>query len=130
MLFGSTPSGHVTEDDLRTKLRIPEWLCSKCGGVVSLLFSGAGALEEHHLCFTCNFWRDKLTHLIKPATVVAGGVLYSIRGEKASGPRGFGGRKFVIRFHDGREVTTTNLWSAGAVPTAWVSDFPDNAEFK
>lgn len=43
--------------------------------------------------------------------------------------RGYGGRKFHIKFFDGREVVTTNLWHNGEVPEEYYSRIPDNAIF-
>lgn len=43
--------------------------------------------------------------------------------------RGHGGRKFRIRFFDGRLVTTTNLWHQGPIPPVFRDRLPNNAEF-
>lgn len=63
--------------------------------------------------------------------VVIDGVHYRIRPDRPNpGPGcGYGGRKFTIRFHDGREVRTRNLWYQGPIPPAWRDRLPDNAEF-
>lgn len=45
------------------------------------------------------------------------------------GGGGFGGRRFEIRFHDGRTVVTNDLWYQGRIPPAWQEQLPDNAEF-
>lgn len=42
---------------------------------------------------------------------------------------GFGGRRHVIRFNDGREVVTTNLWTQGHIPAQFRNRFPENATF-
>jgi hypothetical protein len=42
---------------------------------------------------------------------------------------GFGGREFNIRFLDGREVRSSNLWCQGVIPKVWRERIPDNAEF-
>jgi hypothetical protein len=42
---------------------------------------------------------------------------------------GFAGRLFRIRFHDGREIETRNLWEGGTIPPAWRGRLPDNAIF-
>lgn len=46
-----------------------------------------------------------------------------------AGRLGFGGRKFVIEFFDGRRITTNDLWCAGTVPPKWRRRHPDNACF-
>jgi hypothetical protein len=43
--------------------------------------------------------------------------------------KGFGGRKFIILFEDGRKVITTNLWSQGEIPKSFREDLPNNAKF-
>ena len=42
---------------------------------------------------------------------------------------GCAGRRFWIRFKDGRVLTTNNLWCGGKVPDEFRKDFPDTAEF-
>lgn len=82
-------------------------------------------------CFNKNFWTD-LYEKGKATThkcVVVDGTHYIIGPEEDRGFRGFSGRKFVIRFFDGTEVTTTNLWHQGHVPERFKDMFPNNAEF-
>ncbi len=43
--------------------------------------------------------------------------------------RGFGGAKFHIKFNDGTEITTTNLWYQGVPSEHFKDKFPNNAEF-
>lgn len=43
--------------------------------------------------------------------------------------RGFGGREFKIRFNDGREITTHNLWHQGDIPETHKHLLPNNAVF-
>ena len=45
------------------------------------------------------------------------------------GFKGHGGRKFHIKFFDGREVITDNLWYQGVIPPKYRELLPDNAEF-
>jgi hypothetical protein len=59
---------------------------------------------------------------------------YVIGSENAPGSfRGFGGRKFVIKFIDGNHkdkiVTTTNLWCQGDIPEELRHILKDNAIF-
>jgi len=35
----------------------------------------------------------------------------------------------VIKFRDGRSVTSTNLWCQGTIPLQYRDELPDNAEF-
>ena len=91
------------------------------------------AMDEHQMCFSCNFWREKVGQdALQPPHKVAiiDGVHYYIDDENiVSKFRGFDGNKFVIHFNDGTKVTTTNLWCQGDIPSEWKQHFPDNAKF-
>lgn len=82
-------------------------------------------------CFTCQFWTEKMVPHFRdsPMTARIGGRHYRIGPERAGGFRGFGGARFIIQFHDGRKVVTTNLWSQGEIPEAYREQLPDNATF-
>lgn len=110
-----------------------KYLCRLCGkedDTESWLESTRMAVEK--LCFNCNFW-DKLV-VIKddPKTVRVKGTHYII-GPEPKNERalflGFGGRRFDIRFKDGREVSTRNLWCQGEIDHKFREQLPDNAEF-
>jgi hypothetical protein len=86
-------------------------------------------------CFTCAFWlaaarehdsgtvvtddRGRLERFqfdpLKPVRNVSKSLL------------GMSGAWFTIRFTDGREVETNDLWSSGAVPGRFAGLFPVNA---
>ena len=83
------------------------------------------------------FWQDRIAKDAEYPEEVAiiQGHHYVIGGEKeftgfGRGVRGFSGRKFQIKFFDGRVVTTTNLWTQGRIPPKFRHQLPDNAEFK
>jgi hypothetical protein len=60
--------------------------------------------------------------------VVCDGKCYSIGHEGGSRTwRGYGGARWLIRFADGRELCTSNLWHNGTVPTTHRRALPDNA---
>ena len=62
--------------------------------------------------------------------VVVDGQCYGIGDDKPGRPnhcKGFGGRKWLVTFHDGRTVRTDNLWHRGRVPDAFRALLPDNA---
>jgi hypothetical protein len=87
-------------------------------------------MKEHGECFECSLWRKRLSLVGDPNTAIIDGILYTIGDEDSKDLfRGFGGDKFVIKFKDGREVTTTNLWCGGHISDAWKSKFPNNADF-
>lgn len=86
-------------------------------------------------CFNWECWnqiaeRDRGVDAAR--AVVVNGTHYYLGDENERGPsrfRGFGGNRFVIRFLDGRTVTSTNLWHQGEVPQEFAEQLPDNAEF-
>jgi hypothetical protein len=81
-------------------------------------------------CFTCNFWEEKVQYVNDPNSVRVDGTHYFIGAENEPAVfRGFGGRRFHVRFNDGREVITTNLWCQGTIAEEFRSKLPDNATF-
>jgi hypothetical protein len=87
-------------------------------------------MVKQHICFTCAFWLGYIQRRDEPGMARIKGVHYVVGDEKASWVvRGFDGQRFVIRFKDGRVVTTHNLWHQGEIPEVWKSELPDNAEF-
>lgn len=94
-------------------------------------------LQRREACFDCNFWFEKLEYTIRgyvhrPGDIVrVEGVHYIILEDRPAGTPflGHGGRKFKIRFNDGREVMTNNLWCQGTIPENFRKLMPDNAKF-
>jgi len=85
---------------------------------------------ERNRSFVRRYWLDLVDRKFQPYSVRIDGEHYMIAREDATGAfRGHSGRKFTIRFDDGRTVTTTNLWSQGTIPEEFKSDLPDNARF-
>ena len=73
------------------------------------------------------FWRRKVE---SGNAVIADGHCYKIGADYPRMPascKGFGGRKWHVRFFDGRTVVTDNLWHNGTVPDAFRAQLPDNA---
>jgi hypothetical protein len=86
---------------------------------------------QEKIDFLTKHYADKVKRYNNPTTVVVDGVWYGI-GEEVKGPKsfkGFGGAKWTIKFHDGREVVSTNLWYGGQIPPAMRDKLPDNAVF-
>ena len=85
------------------------------------------------VCFTCWFWREKLQYADIPNSVRVDNVHYYLYPDIPKGEdlwfAGHGGRRFKIKFHDGREVTTHNLWCQGGIPAHFRDRLPNNAEF-
>ena len=112
------------------------YICKECAKVVEekkLTYSEAlrKQLISRQLCFSCNFWCNRCLGTRSPRSVRVDGRHYWI-GNVCSGDKksqGFGGRRFVIRFIEGRKVTTTNLWHQGEIPEHFRERLPDNATF-
>ena len=92
-------------------------------------------LLKHRLCQSCKHWheQDELdkNERGKHGYAIIGGTHYVLCPHTdAQIFRGFGGRKFTIRFNDGYETVCDNLWCQGEVPEGhWRELMPDNAEF-
>jgi hypothetical protein len=114
----------------------PSYTCKECTKLVEekkLPYSEAlnKELIFKQLCFSCNFWCIRCLGVESLKSVRVNGLHYWI-GNTCGGDkkfRGFGGRRFVIRFMGGREVTTTNLWHQGEIPEHFRERLPDNATF-
>ena len=100
--------------------------CKECGVIENGKW--ARDVEERlarlNLCHACGFW----TNLLGQDSVRIGGEHYTI-GDGKGQFRGHSGRAFLIRFLDGREVVTCDLWCQGKIPQHFKSRLPDNAEF-
>ena len=86
------------------------------------------------MCFTCAYWQRYIDLKDKQNEVIVGGVHYRCNTDKPIdniNPQwnGFGGRRWHIRFFDGRDVITNNLWYQGQIPERFRELLPDNAEF-
>ena len=104
--------------------------CPICGQELGKSWSDENSMKEHGECFECSLWRERLPLVGNPDVAIIDGTFYTIGDEDSKDPfRGFGGDKFVIKFKDGREVTTTNLWCGGDISDAWKEKFPNNADF-
>ena len=109
-------------------------ICKECGEqeTKSWMEDVMKKLIENQLCFDCQFWIEKLEVKHDPRTARIDGIHYHIGDEEYTGRfkfRGFSGRKFVIKFHDGRELITTNLWTQSHIPERFKQRLPDNAVF-
>lgn len=109
--------------------------CGECNAPIAFDRNYGTAADKarrltDRLCFSCDHWRERIkggTHV-----VVIDGYRYSISPDLPPRSRdcaGHGGARFVIRFHDGREVVTHNLWANGRVPDHFRDRIVDNAVF-
>ena len=89
-------------------------------------------IDSEGVCFSCAFWRVKLPGLKTPAstTAIIAHRVYSIGPRTEYSPyNGMGGRRFNIKFHDGRIVSTCDLLNSGEILEKYWPEVPDNAEF-
>jgi len=131
----SAIGGHSTYGIADSREHPPGALCVECGArdySTSYAVSTREQMLARALCFTCLFWHDLLAsgQHEPERVVVADGVHYQI-GEEARDVRwrGFGGRRWIIRFRGGRVVTTTNLWYQGPIPPKMRARFPADVLF-
>lgn len=102
--------------------------CTFCGKE----HDGASVLNtdqvERGLCFTCAFWFEKVAVKDDPLVARVDGTHYWIE-ENDTTFKGFGGHDFTIKFDDGREVASSNLWCQGHIPPQFKELLPNNAQF-
>lgn len=106
-------------------------LCGKTDNPSRFIEDFASLMQEKHLCFQCALWTQHLERDKSRDFAIIEGHHYVLapHSNGNSFTTGFGGHKFRIRFHDGREVTCDNLWHQGIIPENFRDRMPDNAEF-
>ena len=103
--------------------------CVICGKEIKESKSSKAVLCSDK-CFKFFFWNMQVEVKDDPRIARINGIQYRISDEKGKRAfRGHGGCKFKIKFFDGREVITTNLWCNGEIPETHKELLPDNAEF-
>ena len=104
--------------------------CVICGKEIEKSqYSNAVLCSE--TCFYKNFWNEIVAE--KEQHIIINGECYR-DGGNVDNPNyydflGYSGRRFWIRFFDGREITTNNLWYQGKIPDEFLSQLPNTAEF-
>lgn len=82
-------------------------------------------------CFNKHFWREIIAE--KDEHIIINGSCYCDGGNVEHPGRyqflGHAGQRFWIRFFDGKEITTNNLWYQGKIPDEFRDELPDTAEF-
>lgn len=106
--------------------------CRECGETSEENSGDLAQLVRQQLCFICDHWTKMVALHDDPRTVRIQGKQYTLGPEEAGSSanmRGFGGLSFLIRFRNGRTVSSTNLWLNGEIPRRFRGRLPDNAEF-
>lgn len=108
-------------------------LCVVCGKEIEKTTTEKDVMNLFQNCYECNFWHDHIYHRFDENVVRVGGSHYIIAPNEEAGIRGSYGQTYRIRFISGsmkgKEITTTNLWHQGVIPSRFRSIIPDNAEF-
>lgn len=105
--------------------------CKHCGDPIHLGYLHNEELKSRKECFLCNFWM-RLKEGGKGIIVQQGLVRkhYQIGTAKEPGPwNGYAGAWFTIRFLNGEEIRTCDLWHQGIIPERFYDLFPVTAEF-
>ncbi len=96
----------------------------------------ASLFRESQLCSDCHFWQGKVNWANDPVEALncvrVKGQHFHIAPPVPTGQigfRGHGGRKFLIKFLDGRVVSAANVWHQGTIPERFKARLPDNATF-
>ncbi|MBP5578664.1 MAG: hypothetical protein J6X56_04160 [Ruminococcus sp.] len=102
--------------------------CRVCGKefTVSTFYNDTDVCS--YQCHTTEYWQNILNDT---AIIIKGHCFHDLGAFVAGSVKrppvvGFSGRKFRIRFNDGRELDTNNLWHDGRIPKELTT--ADNAE--
>ena len=115
-------------------LRFAKWSdtlkCVICGKEIEKS-SYSNAVLCSSVCFHKHFWNEIIAE--KEQHIIVDGKCYQ-DGGNVENPSpytflGFSGRRFWIKFFDGRTLTTNNLWYQGEIPEEYQSELPNTARF-
>jgi len=116
---------------LPKNLKFHEGVCPICSENSTQLVVGVLYPHDRQLsCLDCYVWENRQRAYSNYSIVVIGKYCYYIGSECLSySRRGFGGRKFRIKYKNGQIITTTNLVDLGKVPEKLQHKMPNNANF-
>lgn len=123
-----------TKEELIEKAQIQP-SCSKCTKPYSTSYFHGKTMIEKNLCFSCHFWGDRISQKMDDGVAIIDGLFFAFDTKhpiKSGDTRwlGHGGRKFLIKFNDGRSFETNDLWCGGKIPKLFLPDFPNTATFQ
>ena len=85
---------------------------------------------QEDTCLDCYIWKNRQAAYKNQIVLVIGKYCYYVGNEATTySKRGFGGRKFKLRFRNGQTLITTNLVPLGKVPSRLLTKMPNNANF-
>jgi hypothetical protein len=82
------------------------------------------------LCYDCLYWQNRIDSIQagNKVFVIADRTCFQLDEENIPDKwKGHDAERFTIKFHDGSELATTNLWKNGVVPARFLERLPDNA---
>lgn len=103
--------------------------CVVCGKEIEKSQYGSAVLCGGE-CFKKHYWNDIISEREKH--IIINGDCYYDAGNMPDSYTGFlghSGRKFYIKYFDGRIMSTNNLWYNGTVPEEFRNQLKDNATF-
>lgn len=128
----SRSRGYNTLDELLKGEGVLNKPCVTCQGVIGTKYYNNESMIARNMCFSCNFWEERLLEYGKPNTFVINGIWYTDGGRRPADTKqflGFGGQEYLIERSDGTVISTNNLWYGGAISKWYTDKFPDNAKF-
>ncbi len=123
--------GYPTIAELYEKGNLAPEPCCVCASPYSLSYCNKDDLIKHGMCFSCNFWREKIEKRT-PNQVCVNGRLYALANGNPSEGRylGHAGQEFYVRRNGEQEIKVfNNVWHAGEIPPAFRDRLQDDAEF-
>lgn len=127
----SARGGMVLDNNRACYSNVTPYTCRICGKREEDNYFGNRRMVDEKLCFACNFWDGYVHVKDNPNHAVIEGCHYVVCDSDSSNPRwnGFGGQVFKIKWSDGREKETNNLWAQGSIPEYFQRELVDNAQF-
>jgi len=133
--YQSTHGAFLTMEECVEKACVFPEPCSCCGELFTTNYCEPtkSELMAQKICFHCHFWKGYVREKDNPKFARIKGTHYCVEKSANVGRdvrwNGFGGTKFTVRWMDGRQESTNNLWCQGDIPDRFKNDLPDNAEF-
>lgn len=116
--------------------------CRECGKEEqgTYMLDRMQELAKGQLCFSCNFWMEKIRWAQNGDKTEQGSQVLRIEGKhevahayiEGELPRfgvGYGGALFKWKLFTGEEGKSNNVWHQGTIPEHFRSRLPDNAEW-
>ena len=118
---------NITNNNENTELK-----CELCGKTMTKPAFTGEYKNVCHDCFNDKFWMLKIRDVNKAPEkfeTIKNNLYYIADENDNDSFRGFDGRKFIIKYNDGRQIITTNMWHNGTIPEKFRDKLPDNAIF-